>query len=34
MTKVLQDCMEKAGTYFCKKIKMPADTEVSDHWIH
>lgn len=34
MTKVLQDCMEKAGTYFCKKIKMPADAEVSDHWIH
>lgn len=34
MTKVLQDCMAKAGGYFCRKLKLPADAETSDHWIH
>lgn len=34
MTKVLQDCMAKAGRYFCRKLELPADAETSDHWIH
>ena len=34
MTTVLQDCMSKAGSYFCKKLDMPAEAEVGDCWIH
>ena len=34
MTHVLQDCMSKAGAFFCTKLQLPADAEVSDHWIH
>ena len=34
MTKVLQNCMSKAGEFFCRKLPMPADTTCSDHWIH
>ena len=34
MTKVLQNCMERAGKYFCPKLDFPAEAEVSTHWIH
>lgn len=34
MTIVLQDCMSKAGEFFCRKLPMPADATCSDHWIH
>ena len=34
MTKVLQDCMSRAGEFFCRKLPMPADATCSDHWIH
>lgn len=34
MTKVLQDCMSKAGAYFCTKLELPAEAEVSTHWVH
>ena len=34
MTLVLKDCMLRAGTYFCKRVKMPADAEVGKCWIH
>ena len=34
MTQVIQDCMSKAGEYFCKHLQVPAEAEVSDHWIH
>lgn len=34
MQKVLQDCMGRAGSYFCRKLELPADAELSDHWIH
>lgn len=34
MTTILQDCMSKAGSYFCKKLSMPAEAEVGDCWIH
>lgn len=31
---ILKECMEKAGTLFCKKIGMKVDPVVSNHWIH
>lgn len=34
MTKVLQDCMSRAGNFFCRKLSMPADAVCSTHWIH
>ena len=34
MTPVLKDCMLRAGAYFCKKVKMPADAEIGKCWIH
>ena len=34
MTKVLQDCMSKAGEFFCRKLPMPADAVCSNYWIH
>ena len=34
MTAVVQDCMSKAGTFFCRKLSMPADASVGLHWIH
>ena len=34
MTNVLQDCMSKAGEFFCRKLPMPADATCSDHWVH
>ena len=34
ITTVVKDYMYKAGVFFCKKLPMPADAEVSDHWVH
>ena len=34
MTEVLQDCMKRAGGFFCRKIELPADAEVGNCWIH
>ena len=34
MTQVVQNCMSKAGSYFCKHLKVPAEAEVGDCWIH
>lgn len=34
MTEVLKDCMSKAGSFFCRKLELPADAELSNHWIH
>lgn len=34
MTKVLQDCMSRAGEFFCRKLPMPADAVCADYWIH
>lgn len=31
---LLIQCMEKAGTYFCKTITLKADIEIGDYWIH
>lgn len=32
--KVLIECMEGAGNYFCKTIPIKADYEIGDKWIH
>lgn len=34
MRQVLQDCMSKAGSFFCRKLELPADPVIADHWIH
>lgn len=34
MKQVLQDCMSKAGAFFCRKLELPADPVVANHWIH
>ena len=34
MTVVLENCMSKAGAFFCNKLELPAEAEVSQHWIH
>lgn len=34
MKQVLQDCMSKAGAFFCRKLKLPADPVIANHWIH
>lgn len=30
----LKECMEKAASLICKKLPIPADAAVGDHWIH
>lgn len=30
----LKDCMESSADRFCKSLPIPADIEVSDHWVH
>ena len=32
--KIVSDYMQKAAAYFCKKIDIPAEPSVGDHWIH
>ena len=34
MTKVLKDCMKKAGAFFCRKVELPAEGEALDYWVH
>lgn len=34
MATVLEDCMGRAGSYFCKLLPCPATAEIGDHWIH
>lgn len=34
MTSVLENCMSRAGSFFCEKLELPAEAEVSNHWIH
>lgn len=34
IAKVLVDCMERAGNFFCKKVELGADVSVDKHWIH
>lgn len=32
--KTLEEIMEKAADEFCKAVPIPAEAEVSDHWVH
>ena len=32
--KQLKDCMEKAGTYFCRRVPLHADPQIADRWVH
>ena len=32
--KILTDIMEESASEFCKSIPIPANAEVSDHWVH
>lgn len=32
--KILEDIMFKAAALYCKKVPIPAEAEVGDHWIH
>ena len=32
--KLLEDIMLKAAAKFCKSVPIPAEAEVSDHWVH
>lgn len=32
--KVVQDCMSKAGSFFCEKVEVPAEGGIYDYWIH
>lgn len=34
MAEVLKDCMKRAGAFFCKKVELPAEGGVYDHWVH
>ena len=31
---ILQKCMEDAAAVVCKKLPIPAEVEIGDHWIH
>lgn len=34
MTDVLKDCMARAGSFFCRKLPLPADGSYGDYWVH
>lgn len=34
MSQVVQDCMKKAGAWFCKQVELPATAEVDNCWRH
>ena len=34
MARVVQDCMKKAGAWFCKQVELPATAEVDNCWRH
>lgn len=31
---VLEQIMEKAASLYCKSLPIPAEAEISDHWVH
>ena len=33
-SKILQDCMEKAASKFCKSLPIPTEASVDTHWVH
>jgi DNA polymerase-1 len=34
ISKVLQDCMERAGDVFCKVVKLKAEPQITKYWQH
>lgn len=34
MTKVVKDYMARAGSFFCRKLQLPADGSYEDYWVH
>lgn len=32
--KTVQECMERAGSVFVKKLPMPATPQISSYWTH
>ena len=34
ISQLVVDCMEKAGTIFCKVIPLRAEPAIGDYWIH
>ena len=32
--KKLKECMEHAASLICTKVPIPAEAEISDHWVH
>lgn len=30
----LKECMEKAGSYFCKRVPLKAEPQIADRWVH
>lgn len=30
----LKECMEKAGSYFCRRVPLHADPQIADKWVH
>ena len=34
LTNVVKDCMERAGSFFCEKLPLPADGGYADFWVH
>lgn len=34
MATILVQCMEQAGAYFCDKVKLGADVNIGEYWIH
>lgn len=34
IAKILQEKMEHATSIYCKKLPIPACSEISDHWVH
>lgn len=33
-SQVLKDCMEKAGSYFCKRVPLTAEPQIGNKWLH
>lgn len=34
MVHIIEDCMERAGRFFCKKVRLSVSSDVGDYWIH
>lgn len=34
VSKKLKECMEQASSFYCRSLPIPAEEEVSNHWVH